>query len=896
MPAPFTWDDLLRSDTFAKLSPEQRGAARDSYFEEFVRPEVPKELDFEDVRLSFYKKASIEPPGMVSKAFDWGLEKAKKIGSYAPVVSPAGADQLTIGEQEATTDAARMGPVQTSLPMAKPANVQPDQDQVNVGGSAGLAMTESGTPPDQLKSTKEYIASGSALHDAADVARFSTAAVGKGATLLGWDIYTLGKIVAAAPIAAAGVILPDALGGEKAWSFARDMATQRNAVDDYINSAMEGWTSVMPGKWRDTDKKEWITKDGGLGPAWSDPLAYESVVLQSMPETLATMLPGVVLAKAAKLALVAKGIAPAEAALQASKTAAWSGRILEGLTGGAQSLRETSEQVNAMPEDVLAQSEAYRNLRAQGYSAERAKLALSGNIAAQAFVLGGVATGIFGGNGDKAIAKIYLGANKGGLVRKILTGAFAEALAEEFPQNYLQQVAQNFALQTANPNQDLFEGALNQAVGGAVAGGLMGGGFGGAAHVASRSPGATRGPMSDYQIAEAAAARGSFLTLAQSGSPVTREKAPDGSIIESPAQPARELTPQETGELVFLKANRDNPEAIAAYYGIERTPTASEVALTGDVDADLAAINAAPVTGETGALPGDETLDFLHAAAASAAPEITPAVAPAAEIAAVPATPAAPASAAPAPVVAVEPAKEAAKPAAPAPAQVAPAPSGAPTPTPAPKPAATPKKVAGIVRVLPSRGRSYEFDSATGQISGQDARFLTAETRRQMIDERDRMLEQHPEFTVTASLDGDNVLLNYKAKGGRATVATYPAESTPSQGAYPFTFGKAGEFNVGPKINDVLDTGGKRIATVANTTPPVSQQPTEVAGAKNEYKDLAKTNVDRFVSYTDEQGNQRKAKETRNARQALQELDTRVASLQDLLSHITPEEIVRCLR
>ena len=259
-------------------------------------------------------------------------------------------------------------------------------------------------------------------------------------------------------------------------------------------------------------KKAWVVEPGddigggkkatgySFGPAWSDPRAYMSGILESLPEMAVTMGGSGRLASMAYKRAIASGASREVAAKDAARTATVAGGILEGGLGGAQSARETREQINQMTPDQLKDSQALKSLMDGGKTFEQARSELAENAASKAFLLAGVGTGIFGGMGDRAMAKIITG-NAGGRLKSALTGAIGEGLFEEAPQSALQQMGQNYAMQEADPNTPLMKGVANQVAGGTVMGGMMGGGMGLAAPRVSQQQNATPAETTPVQAA-----------------------------------------------------------------------------------------------------------------------------------------------------------------------------------------------------------------------------------------------------------------------------------------------------------------------------------------------------------------------------------------------------------
>ncbi|WP_051949119.1 PLxRFG domain-containing protein [Methylosinus sp. PW1] len=241
-----------------------------------------------------------------------------------------------------------------------------------------------------------------------------------------------------------------------------------------------------------SQKKWWDGDKGALGDAWGDWRAYMGPILQSLPETVLTSGPAMRLAQVSFAKAIAKGVPAAEAAARAATIAGVGGAVSEGALGGAQSAREVRDEIEKIPLETLQKSDAFNALKQTGMSDEAAKQALARDLGTRAFVTGGIVTGAFGGMGDRIITDTFLkniGKSGGakGLAANLAKSAAGEGLAEELPQSALQQLAQNEAVQKADPNKQLMDDVVNQALGGAVTGAAMGAGMGGAFHGATHN-------------------------------------------------------------------------------------------------------------------------------------------------------------------------------------------------------------------------------------------------------------------------------------------------------------------------------------------------------------------------------------------------------------------------
>ncbi len=227
------------------------------------------------------------------------------------------------------------------------------------------------------------------------------------------------------------------------------------------------------------NKKWWDSDKGTFGDAWTDPRSYVSGIVQSLPEQALTMIPAMRLAKGIYASKVAAGVAPEVASAAAARAAALAGGASEGALAGAASSREVRDKIMAMKPEQMQGSEAMQTLIGQGMTFEQARDAIANDAATQAFITSGVATGMFGGFGDRMLAKAMtegIGKNFAGRVAK---GVVGEGVLEEFPQEALSAVAENAALRLADPRVALTDDVLNRGLGGLATGAIQGGAMAG---------------------------------------------------------------------------------------------------------------------------------------------------------------------------------------------------------------------------------------------------------------------------------------------------------------------------------------------------------------------------------------------------------------------------------
>lgn len=321
-------------------------------------------------------------------------------------------------------------------------------------------------------------------------------------------------------------------------------------INEKIEASRQALTPEMAAA---LEKDWWDENTNSPGEALKDPRAILGGLTQSLPGTAITMIPGLALAKgmygvrmaAAADAATAGGLtgeaakqflrqqATVEAA-RAATAAQVAGSVLEGTQGGAQASREVFDAILKMDAATLKDSDAMRAMMSQGMSFEEARKALATDASSQAMLTAGFVTGIFGGMGDRIMAQAAISGIKGGIAARIAKGVVSEGLLEEFPQSYGSRVAQNVAMQQADPSIPTTKGALNEGVGGLAIGGVMGGAM--AAPFKDRSPeeqAAAPARKADSPLTNAAAK----LTQAPAAAPASGDT-PLSGALPIPPEPA----------------------------------------------------------------------------------------------------------------------------------------------------------------------------------------------------------------------------------------------------------------------------------------------------------------------------------------------------------------------
>lgn len=261
---------------------------------------------------------------------------------------------------------------------------------------------------------------------------------------------------------------------EKEWVVEYDEPKESKSLTP---AERERQARLTPTKPQEAETKK---KSYGLGPAWSDWRSYAAGLVQSLPETAVVMAPSGILSRGVYLKSLAQGASKVQAAKRAATTATISGGIAEGFMGGGATARDTIERINNVPDETLLESEAIQSLMSEGMDLEEAKNTLAEDAGTKGFIIGGTATGVFGGAGDRVLAKI-LTEGAGNRLTAGIRGAVAEGVFEEMPQEAAQTATGNYLVSQADPSVQISDDVLNAAAGGLVLGGTMGGGLGVAA-------------------------------------------------------------------------------------------------------------------------------------------------------------------------------------------------------------------------------------------------------------------------------------------------------------------------------------------------------------------------------------------------------------------------------
>lgn len=407
------------------------------------------------------------------------------------------------------------------------------------------------------------------------------------------------------PIKKAADWASEKLTGQSISGWLEDKLLGGYGIDSRLEDSREYWREGLSNEQKAAMEKDWWDDEAGwFGPAWEDPRAYWGGAVESMPEMVLTMGPSMKAATAvatgAYRAALAKELASgateaaakkaaSTAAAKSAERAAWLvGGAAEGSLAGAATSREVRDQINALDDDVLMQSEAIQALIAQDMSLAEAKEALANDMATRAFAGTAILTGVFGGMGDRALAGILTDGVDRNVIGRIVKGGFGEGVLEEFPQSAGQSIVTNLAVGEADESRGAFDGTLNEALGGLATGAAMGGALGGVARPQGNR-GADPGNMDDVAAAANQPLPGSM------GAPMTpAEVAQYAQQREQELRSKPDLQSYEQTELEAIREAGGDVDQLADMYAIN---------VVRDGVRDQAKANVEPLTPDDEASP-----------------------------------------------------------------------------------------------------------------------------------------------------------------------------------------------------------------------------------------------------------------------------------------------------
>lgn len=262
----------------------------------------------------------------------------------------------------------------------------------------------------------------------------------------------------------------------------------------------------------------------------------------------------------------------------------------EAAQSASQNSEQAQQQVMGMDQATLDQNPDYQAAIANGATPQQAREQLAMRAGERAAAAGAALTAATGGLTAGLESRIFQGETGVNGVRALLsrTGAkeTAKAVGKEFAQEALQeggeQLGQNWGVQSADPNQSLWDQVPEQAALGGVIGGVMGGGAFAASSAAQsrlrhpRFAGAAPGSLSD-----------AANTIDASAGPISRAAAA-AAPAPAPVAAAEPLAAAKAEWDQTMRAagpNGADPQALAEQIAQKHGVTADAILHTPDVPA-----------------------------------------------------------------------------------------------------------------------------------------------------------------------------------------------------------------------------------------------------------------------------------------------------------------------
>lgn len=258
---------------------------------------------------------------------------------------------------------------------------------------------------------------------------------------------------------------------------------QENTLSDVGKKVTEfGHEMMSPGLRAKQAQVQALIKDAeqrGLGPEvmatlkgyLSDPYLLANFAIEQAP----SLIPGLGAGKGAQIATKV-GARVAGRAVPAAETLAKVGTGAAIGTGagmqGGQVAQQTYEDIIGIAQNdpkLMSESPAFNELVQQGMTPEEATKKLAADGARIAGVVGAGISAVTAGLGGAEKAAFTAGGVKGGLARRVLTGAAKEG-AQEFAEEGGGQLAQNIAASEFDPSRPLLQGVGSQGTLGALGG------------------------------------------------------------------------------------------------------------------------------------------------------------------------------------------------------------------------------------------------------------------------------------------------------------------------------------------------------------------------------------------------------------------------------------------
>ncbi len=243
----------------------------------------------------------------------------------------------------------------------------------------------------------------------------------------------------------------DALGGVQDSLMDWRQGVRDRMNPDVLDKVGREWTTLDP------DKTIWQGSPLEVGEA----LMYKLV--EQVPMTLATLVPGGVMMRAGMGAKAISYLSASEAGLSV-------GFIADDIADGIKEMTD---------EQLVSESPRFAELLQQ-YGTEDARQMFTGEAQGMAPVIGGLMVAAVSATAGRYLEPVINKAGAG-LGRRVSTGAISEGLVQEGPQESIEQIVQNVARAAFDGDVQALDGVVEAYVGGAAVGGPMGGVFAGLA-------------------------------------------------------------------------------------------------------------------------------------------------------------------------------------------------------------------------------------------------------------------------------------------------------------------------------------------------------------------------------------------------------------------------------
>lgn len=257
--------------------------------------------------------------------------------------------------------------------------------------------------------------------------------------------------------------------------FGQGLAENLSGVRDVLSEYRQGIYDSMDQSVIDMKGREFTTLDPDKTIWQGSPLEVGEALMykfvEQIPMTLATLVPGGIMARAGASAKAITYLGASEAGISV-------GFIANDIADGIKGMSD---------DELAAESPRYSEL-AQQHGSQRAREIFTEEAQGMAPIIGGLMVGAISATAGRFLTPVFEPGAGATLARRVTTGALSEGFVQEGPQETVEQVATNIAQMAYDGDIRAMDGALEAYAQGTAVGGPMGGIFAGLAG---------RGPTSD---------------------------------------------------------------------------------------------------------------------------------------------------------------------------------------------------------------------------------------------------------------------------------------------------------------------------------------------------------------------------------------------------------------